>query len=105
MPTSRARDNSSRLGHPQNLALAAKTKLETRAFHEKSKQRTGEAHVGTAGGGGGAAHVEEQLLGEVPLAATLQGADQAAARHHVRVHAPRLHVPEHLRGDMGGVVT
>ncbi len=61
--------------------------------------------MGAAGGGGGAAHVEEQLLGEVPLAAALQGADQAAARDHVRVHAPRLHVPEHLRGDMGEVLT
>lgn len=50
-----------------------------------------------AAGGGPRAHLNEDVQGQAPLAAVLQGGDEAAARHHVGVHTPLLHALEELQ--------
>lgn len=45
------------------------------------------------------AHLLEELLCQLPLAAALQGTDQAAAGDDIRLHASRLHVLEHLQHE------
>lgn len=45
----------------------------------------------------GAAHLLEELLGQLPLAATFQRADEAAAGNNIGFNPLGLHVPKHLR--------
>ena len=67
------------------------------ACEQRGAAEGGGGHLGAARSGRSAAHVKEELLGQVPLPAALQSADQAAARHHVRFHPALLHVRKNLR--------